>query len=112
MTDNPIEIIQSTITIEVVDNDNVIEIVSPTSTVVEVVDVGPQGPRGDSGSGYVFTQVSPLAVWNINHNLGYRPALNSITTGGLSIEGSVLHLSNNQLTITFNTPTSGTARLI
>lgn len=112
MTDNAVEVIQTFITVEVVDGNNTVEVISENSIVVEVVDTGPQGPRGDSGSGYVFTQISPLAIWNINHNLGYKPALNSFTSGGLNIEGSVLHLSNNQLTITFNTPTSGTARLI
>lgn len=130
-SNNDIEIIQTYITVEVVDGDDTFEVLPQSSAViefvqtysnvevlyqdsviVEVVDAGPQGPRGDSGSGYVFTQISPLSIWNINHNLGYRPALNSVTSGGLTIEGSVLHLSNNQLTITFNTPTSGTARLV
>ncbi|MFF4027024.1 hypothetical protein ACFYY5_29665 [Nocardia elegans] len=31
---------------------------------------GPQGPAAPGGSGYLHTQTTPSAVWDVTHNLG------------------------------------------
>jgi hypothetical protein len=72
---------------------------------------GPPGPPGPSGAGFDFTQVSPVTVWTINHNLGYRPSVQVFNVGGLEVLGEIQHTSNNQTIITFNIAMAGTARL-
>lgn len=72
---------------------------------------GPPGPPGSPGSGYVHTQASAETEWLINHNLGVRPAVAVIDTGGNELDVAVQHMSLNQLRIYFVTPTAGFARL-
>ncbi len=72
---------------------------------------GPPGPSGTAAGTYTHTQTSSLSVWTVAHNLGFRPSVTVMTTGGVGVEGSeVLHVSNNVLTITFDVAFSGTAR--
>lgn len=66
---------------------------------------------GGGSAGFDFTQASPAAVWTINHNLGFRPAVELASAGGLLIFGQVQHTSVNQVVVTFNTAQAGTARL-
>lgn len=63
-----------------------------------------------AASFFVFSQVTPSALWTVNHNLGFKPDVSLYTTGGLEFIAEVLHLSDNQLTITLQTPISGFAR--
>lgn len=72
---------------------------------------GPPGPAGPAGSSYEHTQAVAATVWTVPHNLGYRPGVTVLTTGGLEVLADVLHLSANTLTITFLAPLAGTARL-
>ena len=71
---------------------------------------GPVGPRGPASAFYECAQDDPLAEWVINHNLGYRPAVCIIDTGGNDITASVVHVSLNQCRLTFATPASGRVR--
>lgn len=71
---------------------------------------GSQG--GGLDVGYPFTQVSPSALWIINHNLGYRPTVAIFRDGVTPVEALVSHPSANQTRINFLTAISGTARLI
>lgn len=73
---------------------------------------GPQGPPGASGAGFVFTQASPATEWVINHNLGFRPSVEIIDTGGNEVDAQVLHISVNQARVYFNTATAGEARCV
>lgn len=74
---------------------------------------GPQGPVGDATAvlSYRFEQQSSSAVWNITHNLGYRPAVTIQDYGQNTIEGDVRHISVNNLTVSFSTGVSGYAYL-
>lgn len=72
---------------------------------------GPPGPAGPAGSSYEHTQAVVSSVWTVPHNLGYRPGVTVLTTGGLEVIADVLHLSADTLTITFLAPLAGTARL-
>lgn len=63
-------------------------------------------------AGYDFNQPSPSLTWTINHNLGYKPAVDIFSTGGVKMVAEVLHVSGNQTVVTFKTATAGFARLI
>ena len=77
--------------------------------VVEVIHPGPQGPAG--GVSYIHQQATPSSSWVINHNLGYRPAVELLDAGSQEIDGEVAHPSVNQTVVTLNPATAGLARL-
>lgn len=66
-----------------------------------------------SSSGIAFThlQTVPNTVWTINHNLGFRPSVSLLDTGGNEVEADVVHTNSNQLVIHFAIPLAGLARL-
>lgn len=88
-----------------------IEIAPPEPVEVAVGFQGPPGIPGSPGAGFVHSQPSAEAEWIVNHNLGVRPSVAVIDTGGNEIDAAVLHMSTNQLRIYFVTPTAGFARL-
>lgn len=57
-----------------------------------------------------FTQSTPATVWTINHNLGYRPVVQTWDLSGIELDGTVAHPTVNQTTVTFTTAQSGVAR--
>lgn len=79
--------------------------------IVEILIPGVQGPAA-SAEGFNFTQISASTTWTIAHNLGYRPVVETWTTGGAKIFGSAVNLSVNVVQITFNTALAGTARCV
>lgn len=68
-------------------------------------------PLGAGSPNYVHTQGSASTAWTVNHNLGFRPAVEVFSVGGAEIDAEVLHTSVNQTVITFTTSTAGSARL-
>ena len=104
MTTPSIEVIETTVTVEVVE-ENAVE-------VVKVIHPGPQGPPGSGGNAaYVHTQATPANTWTINHNLGYRPAVELLDSSNQEIDAEVSHPNVNQTIIMFSIPLSGLARL-
>lgn len=69
------------------------------------------GGGSSSGVAYQHSQASPAMAWTINHNLGFRPSVSIVDTGGNEIEADVRHTSANQLVIVFAIPLAGVARL-
>lgn len=94
--------------------DGVIIIAPIDDSEVIIVEGGDRGPPGPSGEGaaFVHTQASALTEWIINHNLGSRPFVTVLSTGGVEVEASVTHVTTNQLRINFATPQAGTARCL
>lgn len=88
---------------------NLIKVRVPTAPAT--IKISTQGPQGPAGTGYIHTQVTPSATWIINHNLGFRPAVELLDTGGQEIDGEVAHPSINQAVVTLNPATAGLARL-
>ena len=82
------------------------------TTVVTATTVGPQGPKGDAGTGYIHQQTTASMTWTINHNLGFKPAVELLDSGSQEIDGEVSHPSVNQTVVTLNPATAGIARLI
>ena len=96
-------------TITVTDGDNSTTVVTvPITNTVTATTVGPQGP---AGVGYLHQQTSSSTTWVINHNLGFRPAVELFDSGSQEIDGDVAHPSVNQAIITLSPATTGTARL-
>lgn len=61
-------------------------------------------------TGYQHEQITPAAVWTINHKLGFKPGGVQVTdSGGNDWVGEVDHLDANNLTVTFTAPFAGTA---
>lgn len=79
--------------------------------VVSVTSSGPPGPPGASGAGFTHTQSSPAAQWTISHNLGFFPAVELISAGGVEMEALVTHLSVNVTQVDFTSAQAGSARL-
>lgn len=77
-------------------------------TIVDVVGVAEAGPQGATGppgppgfGAYTHSQGVPAAVWTIAHNLGFRPNVDVFDSAGSPAEGTVSHVDDNNLTITF-----------
>jgi hypothetical protein len=72
-----------------------------------------QSAGGNSSSGIAYTHLQsvPNTVWTINHNLGMRPSVSILDTGGNEVEADVVHTNTNQLVIHFAIPLAGLARL-
>jgi hypothetical protein len=60
---------------------------------------------------YAHTQSVSSATWTITHNLGYRPAVSVVDSGGNYVVGDVNYVSVNALTISFSAPFGGSAYL-
>lgn len=69
------------------------------------------GGGGTAGTAYTHTQVVAAAIWTINHNLGIRPSVSILDSGGNEVEADIVHTSANQLLIRFAIAISGLARL-
>jgi hypothetical protein len=83
----------------------------PEVTVLALAEQGPPGRPGiDAGSSYVHQQVSPSPNWVINHNLGFRPTVSLLSVGGVEIEGEIIHVSENIVSVFFVIPVAGSAR--
>ena len=86
-----------------------VTVVQGTKRILRITVPGPQGPAG--GIAYVHTQAAPSTTWVINHNLGYRPAVELLDTGSQEIDAEIAHPSVNQTIVTLNPATAGLARL-
>ena len=76
--------------------------VAPSQTINFVLPVG---------GNYNHTQSVSSATWTITHNLGFRPAVSVVDSGGNHVIGDVNYVSVNALTISFSAPFGGSAYL-
>ena len=90
-------------------NSAIVEI-TPSSSVSNI-EISNSVPPGFTMQTYIHTQSTASTSWVINHNLGFKPNVTLLSAGGMQMEADVLHVSNNQVTITFLIPVTGTARL-
>jgi len=58
---------------------------------------------------FTYTQASSTATWVVTHNLNKFPSVETVDSNLEEIEGEVVHISNDQLEIRFNSPVSGFA---
>lgn len=80
------------------------------TVVVESVGApGPQGPPGTDGFQFVYSQMTPTAVWDIAHHLNGFPSVTVVDSADNVVIGDVHYVSNNEITITFSGAFSGSA---
>lgn len=60
---------------------------------------------------YVFNQASPLATWTIVHDLNRFPSATVVDSTGALVEGDVLYVDSNNITLSFAGAFSGIAYL-
>lgn len=60
---------------------------------------------------YEYTQAAASGTWTINHNLGFIPAVELYTPGGVAFDATVQHTSINQCIVYLAAAYTGTARL-
>jgi hypothetical protein len=87
---------------------------------VVVTAPGPQGPGGVDGIqadeivslvAYTHNQTAPNSTWTVIHNLNFYPNVTVFDSGESQIEGSVTHIDETRLIITFSSAISGKAHL-
>jgi hypothetical protein len=62
---------------------------------------------------YEHLQSSPSDLWTVNHNLGLKPvAVSVLSPGGVEVGALVSHISENQLTVAFAVPYTGSVRIL
>lgn len=86
----------------------------PVVSAIAAITQGPQGPigpAGPAGVNYTHQQLVAASIWTINHNLGFKPAVELLNSGSQEIEGDVIHASLNQTIVSFTSQVAGTARL-
>ena len=93
--------------------------ITKASTTLELNAPGPQGPRGPQGlpgaaggTVYVHEQGVPSATWVINHNVGRAVAVVLFDADGNVVQSDIEHGSTNQATVTWSSPTTGTALVL
>lgn len=76
-------------------------------------DPGPEGPPGPSGTEttYTFTQLAAVYSWDIIHLLNRYPSVTVIDSGGTEIIPNVSYISDDEIQLYFENPTSGKAYL-
>jgi hypothetical protein len=72
---------------------------------------GPPGPQGLPGASFKHIQNSAASVWTINHNLGVKKPVACVDTLGREIEGDVVYVNDNTVTISFGVALAGEAYL-
>ena len=65
-----------------------------------------------AASRYTHNQPVPSTLWTANHNLRYRPTVTIYSAGGVEVEAGILHVSLNQVQLSFNVAVSGTATFL
>jgi len=88
-----------------------VEVATAETVLVDVGTQGPPGVPGTPGAGYVHSQASAAVEWTVNHNLGVRPGVSVVDTGGAELDAEVVHMNMNQTKLFFTLPTAGFARL-
>ena len=88
-------------------------IVQEQKPIVTLVNIGTQGPKGESGSSsyYKFNQSTPASVWTIEHKLSRNPSVTVQDSAEENVEGSCEYVNENKLILTFSAAFSGVAYL-
>jgi hypothetical protein len=118
--------------VEVWSGETLLNVLRPTTDILQVTTVGPQGPQGDQGLlGPVgvpgpqgpqgdpgtpspqFDQTfnTPSVEWTIVHNLDAYPVVSLYDLYGFAISGDVSMPDRNTVVVDFAVPFAGTARL-
>lgn len=94
-------------------------VVTKTDFALDLTAPGPQGPSGErglpgaaGGSVFIHEQAVASATWVINHNVGRPVAVVLFDEDGNVVQSDIEHGSINQATVTWSSPTSGSALIL
>lgn len=83
---------------------------TPTAGIAKVMDGSSVGlPKSNVAFTDDFTNV---AVWVVNHNLGFNPSITCIIDGYVVQPNSIVHNSTMQATVTFSSSRTGSVRCV
>ena len=74
-------------------------------------EAGPRGLDGVAGGTASHAQSVASNSWTVNHNLGFYPSANVLTSGRAEVVAEVSHISINQLIVSFKSPSTGFVEL-
>ena len=60
---------------------------------------------------FPFTQTSPSAQWNIQHDLGRYPSVTVVDSAAQVVDGDIDYIDANNISVSFSAPFSGVAYL-
>jgi len=63
------------------------------------------------GASYIHNQITSSTTWTINHNLGFFPSVSVVDSGDNHVIGDVTYVSQNVVTVSFNSSFGGKAYL-
>ena len=87
-------------------------VISDTTSMVEVVGrgaQGPPGPPGASGGVFIHQQVVPSATWLVEHNFGRAVNVDVYDETGCVVGTAVIEISPNSIEVRANKPFAGRA---
>lgn len=70
---------------------------------------GPIGPAGTADKHYQHNQSTASATWSIAHMLGKVPSITIIDSAGDEVEGNIIVVDPDHITLSFSAPFSGVA---
>lgn len=76
-----------------------------------VITVGSVSGSQPTQVAYHHVQGSSSTQWDIPHGLGFFPNVTTMDSGGSTVEGELVHVSEYELRVTFSAPISGDAYL-
>lgn len=65
----------------------------------------------NQNSSFIFSQDTPVTIWDIQHNLGLIPNIFMEDEAGVDIQGNVQVIDTNRVKVFFNQPVAGKAFL-
>lgn len=111
-----VQVVENKTAVRVVETPTTVEVTEQKASAVVLVTggkqgiPGPPGPMGPGATVYSYVPPSPLALWVVNHNLGYYPSsVRVLSPGGVEVNAEVVDISINQLQIIFSSAQSGRA---
>lgn len=86
-------------------------VTQPPDVVISTGSGGTVNGSQPSQVAYHHVQGSSSTEWVIPHGLGFYPNVTTMDSGGSTVEGELMHLSEYELRVTFSAPISGDAYL-
>lgn len=116
MTDGPvIQIITDwpEVVIQAGDDTPDLSVSAPPQPQIILSEMGMRGPSGAGAVVYEHAQAVASNTWIVNHNLGRRPlSVQLLTSGGVEFGADIVHISDNQLVVSMESPFTGFVRVM
>jgi len=84
---------------------------SASNPFATALDLSQLSVSGGGDKTFNHNQGTASSVWTINHNLGKNPSVTVIDNGNSVVEGEILYIDINTISITFSSAFAGDAYL-